>query len=192
MTIRSTILAFALLSCTSSAWADWQLDNKQSELNFVSIKKGSIAEVHHFKAMTGEISNHGKAEIKLDLASIDSNIAIRDQRMKDHLFNTQVFSSAVITSQLQPSQLQQLNDNESKVMTVAFQLDLHGQQQTLKAKVRVTKMQQQLLVATVTPIIINAGDFALVNGIKKLAELAKLPSIGYAVPVTFDFTFNLQ
>jgi hypothetical protein len=55
----------------------------------------------------------------------------------------------------------------------------------------VTKQADDSLRATtVTPVIINAAAFGYVDGIAKLQELAGLPSIATAVPVTFSIVFS--
>jgi len=48
----------------------------------------------------------------------------------------------------------------------------------------------KLVVSSKNPIMIQASDFGLVAGIQKLQELAKLPSIATAVPVSFVLTFT--
>ena len=47
----------------------------------------------------------------------------------------------------------------------------------------------KLIVSSTKPIIVQASDFGLVDGILKLQELAKLPSIATTVPVSFVLTF---
>jgi hypothetical protein len=62
-----------------------------------------------------------------------------------------------------------------------------------KALVNVVVVRQldgSLIVATKQPFIINASDFGYIEGINKLKELAALPSISTAVPVTFSVVFN--
>jgi hypothetical protein len=50
--------------------------------------------------------------------------------------------------------------------------------------------EKNMIVTTLQPLIIKAEDFALVAGINKLKSLASLPSIAYAVPVSFVLTFS--
>jgi hypothetical protein len=49
---------------------------------------------------------------------------------------------------------------------------------------------KQFIVSSLQPILLNAKNFSLVAGVQKLQELAKLPSISNAVPVSFVLTFN--
>lgn len=83
MSVRAIIIAFCCsLSIAMPALAAWQLDNEKSTLSFISIKKNDIAEVHQFNSLSGEVD---QSEIKfvIDLASVDTKIALRDQRMRD-------------------------------------------------------------------------------------------------------------
>ena len=48
------------------------------------------------------------------------------------------------------------------------------------------------MVQNVSPIVINAQDYALVEGIETLRGLANLPVISYSVPVNFTLIYNAQ
>jgi len=45
-------------------------------------------------------------------------------------------------------------------------------------------------VNTIKPIMLDAFDFGLSEGVTKLMEVAKLPSISTAVPVSFSLIFK--
>jgi len=173
-----------------SAQADWQLDNEASSLNFISIKKDKIAEVHSFKQMSGTIKADGVAIISIDLTSVETNIDIRNERMNSLLLETVKFPTASVSVVLDAPQLKALETGSSIVLPVELTLDLHGNSKPISAQVRVTGLEKgALLVSTQTPILLNAVDFGLTDGIAKLMEVAKLPSISTAVPVTFNLIF---
>jgi len=44
------------------------------------------------------------------------------------------------------------------------------------------------VVSSLAPVIVQANEFGLVAGVEKLKELAGLPSISLAVPVSFVLT----
>jgi len=48
----------------------------------------------------------------------------------------------------------------------------------------------RLLVISVKPVIINAENYNLAEGVGQLRTVAKLPSISTAVPVTFKLMFR--
>ena len=184
------IVTTVLFSGLASS-ADWTLDQKQSQLNFMSVKKGSIAENHQFTSLQGQLNTQGELEINIDLASVDTAIDLRNERMKEFLFNTQKYSQATLTAQVDLSAVDDMPVASSAVMTVAGTLNLHGQDKALDMIVLVTKLSaNNIVVTSAEPVLLNVADFDLVVGVEKLRELAKLPSISPAVPVTFYITLN--
>ena len=185
----TTILFCSLLSLPS--FAAWKLDNKNSLLNFVSVKKGTVAENHHFSALEGSIDKHGNVSIIVDLTSVNTNIAIRDERMKKFVFNTEKYTLATFDAQLDHTLLSTLSVGESNVKTVTGKLNFHGQSQNVAIQVNVIKLNAKTLMVTTTkPFFIKADAYGVVAGINKLKELAALPSIDYVVPVNFSVTFT--
>ena len=183
--------ALSLSLLAASSWADWTLDNTQSQLNFVSIKKGFVGEVHNFKQLKGIVTDDGEATITIDLASVATQIDIRDQRMRDVLFEVNKFATATVTAKLDKAVIKGLKTGASTTLPLALTLNLHGQGKSIPATVTVTALAgDRLLVTTREPLIINATDFDLVNGIEQLRELAGLPSIDIAVPVTATLVFS--
>ena len=180
--ISKTALALALLSGT--ARADWTLDNSQSALYFVSIKKDHVAETHTFKALSGLITTAGQGSLNIDLTSVDTHIDIRDQRIRDHLFETQTFTNAYVSVDLGQTGI------KPGIQTINVAVGLHGMKKELAATVAVTEVGDSVHVATVAPIMLNAEDFNLAGGLMTLREIASLRSISNAVPVTFFLTFT--
>jgi len=107
MRFISTLLALlVLLATNSSAWADWTLDNAGSQLSFVTVKAQDVAEVHTFSELSGAVGADGRARVLIQLASVDTLIPIRDERMRDVLFNTELFPTAAAVAQLDMRKLQ--------------------------------------------------------------------------------------
>ncbi len=189
--IKQTLLALVLGSTALSATADWTLNNANSSLNFISIKKLSIGEVHAFNSISGSLKDNGDAKVNVILSSLNTQIPKRDARMKKVLFEITKFPQASVTTKLDIKRINSLKVGESFSQTVELALSIHGQQQEVEANMRVTALaNNKLLASTIKPIIINAKDFQLVKGIKVLRTLAKLPSISTAIPVTADFIFE--
>lgn len=185
------LLLAGLFSCYSAA--EWQLTPTDSTINFISVKKTHLVENHSFNNFSASITDQGQVNLSIDLTSVDTKIAIRDQRMKDYLFNTKIFPKATFTTQLNDKALASLANGASENMKVTGEIDLHGQKQTITIKVLVTKLTaKKLLVVNLEPLIISAEDFDLIAGINKLQSLANLPSITHRVPVNFVLTFTHQ
>jgi polyisoprenoid-binding protein YceI len=191
--MKKITLLLTLLLVSTTAQAVWQLDNSQSWLSFLSIKKQDIAELGVFKQLAGGIDDQGLAEIKIDLTSVDTKIEIRDERMQKFLFNTDVHAHAILSTQLDMEKIEQLAVGQMTVLPLTVQLELHGVKQEIEGNVVVFHLtEQQVLVVNQTVLFVNAADFQLLQGIEKLRELAGLPSISKAVPVNFVFTFKQQ
>lgn len=172
--------------------AAWQLDNKNSNLTYVSTKSGAVAEVNHFGTLSGKVSDEGFAKIVIDLTSVETNIAIRNERTQKHLFEVSKFASASVQTKFEADLLDSLQQGQSTTAKLPFTLELHGQKQTFDAQVRITKVNNQLLVSSMAPVIIYAANFDLVKGIEALRNIAKLPSISTAVPVSFNLSFTAK
>ena len=188
--MKKLLLVCLLTLLSFSALAGWQLDSKQSLINFVSIKKSTIAEVHHFKSLSGGVED-GVAKISIDLLSVETNIPIRNERMQSLLFDTSKYSSAFITATIDTSKLNSLTVGQRYQEELELKLDLHGITNNITATVSVTKLSDDsIMVHSVSPVILKASDFGLDQGIEALRSIAKLPVISLAVPVTFNLIFS--
>jgi len=186
-------LALMLLSVIISlpSFAAWQLNNQESRLSFISVKKTDIAEVHHFKQLSGEFNEQGNIKLVIDLNSVDTGIAIRNKRMQKFLFATNLFPRATFSATLHKNVLNTVAVGDSAIVSITGQLNLHGVQQTLTTKVLLAHLNKhKFIVSSIQPIIIQAANFKLAAGVEKLQALAKLPSISKAVPVSFVLTFE--
>ena len=191
MRLNKTFVTAILIFFSLTVQAQYQLDGGESSLHFVSIKKNKIGEVHSFSQLAGSINDKGFASIRVNLASVKTHIEIRDERMKSMLFETDRFPEAVVTTQIVGIQNGLVAVGERVVKTVELSLNLHGQLKTLQAIVQIVGLSNGALgVSSVKPILLNAADFELGAGIEKLMDVAKLPSISTAVPVSFNLVFK--
>lgn len=192
MSFKHLALA-SLMLLPVSALADWQLVGNESSVNFVSVKKSDIAETHHFKGMSGKISDDGAATVKIDLASVETNIPIRNERLQKMLFNTEEFASAAISADVDAAKLKSLAPGQTFAVDTDMTVDIHGTQHSEKAMLQVTGLENgQVLVTTSAPVVINAGKYQLLDGIEKLREVAGLDRISPIVPVTVKLVFAKQ
>ena len=187
--MKKTLLPLLLTS--SAALADLTLDNSVSQLNFGSIKNESVAELHRFTELSGSVDESGKAEIAIDLSSVDTRIDIRDKRMKEHLFDVANFPKAIYTAQVDIDAVESMAIGEIQQRRLKGELDLHGKKAPLELLVRSVKgAGAALTVYTAEPAFISIADFDLGAGVDKLQELAGLKSITRAVPLTFSVVFR--
>ena len=184
------VLVFSLL-ISSHAFATWTLDNTKSSLTFVSTKAIDIAEVHHFTQLVGRVSDKGKAVLTIELASVETGIPIRNERMMEMLFETKRFPLATVRAKIDMDIVDGIAPGNNKQMAVELELDLHGVRIALETNIMVVRLNEStLLVSSAKPVIVNAAAVELSSGVESLREVASLPSIGNAVPVSFILTFN--
>jgi len=185
------LLALTLLIFVPfSAYAQWDLNNDSSSVHFISVKKASVGEVHTFSKISGSINN-GKASVKIDLSSVETNIPVRNERMKSMLFNIANFSTASISSEIMINQLTNMKTGSIHHAKMDFDVKLHGVTKLIQIDVQIIKLNPHtVLVASTAPFILKAKDFQLAEGIEALRNIAKLPSISTAVPVSFSLVFT--
>lgn len=184
------ILIVNALFATGPCIAAWSLDNDASQVSFVSVKAGDAGEVHRFTEISGELTAEGSALVTIQLASVDTLIPLRDERMREMLFQTNLFPTASLSTNIDMDALAALAPGDSMDMTANLTLDLHGQQISLAAEMIVARLgDHRLMVSSRKPLIVNAASVDLVKGIEALREIANLPSISKAVPVSFVLSF---
>lgn len=193
MRLPAILACLSLVAACSApvASGDWQLDTERSTLSFVSIKSGEIAEAHSFSGLSGSVTTDGRAELVIDLATVDTGIDIRNERMREHLFQTDRFATARVTTTLDLAALADLGVGERRSLTLPAVLDLHGMRLDLEADVTVTDIDgRQVLVESRAPVMVHVEDFGLAGGLATLQELAGLPSITPVSPVSFSLLFT--
>ncbi len=170
---------------------DWRVDAAGSRVSFVSVKASEIAEAHHFSDLSGEVSEDGAARIVIGLDSVETAIDIRNERMRQVFFDTATYPEAVVTAQLDLDSFDALEIGARTRSALEANLSLHGADAAITPEVFVTRAApNRVVVETVDPIIVNAADFNLGDGLAELQSLAGLPSITPDVPVTFSVAFE--
>lgn len=190
--MRHALLSLLLfLGASPVVLADWTVDNEQSRLSFVSVKAGMVAEVHHFGELDGWLGDDGRFRLNIDLASVQTLIPIRDERMREMLFETDTYPQATLAAQLDLTPLRDLAVGDQVELVAEAELDLHGQTSGHTIQTVVARLAKDtLLVTSAQPLVLNAGALGLMDGIERLREVAGLASISPAVPVTFRLTLR--
>ena len=179
---------------------NWLLDEAQSSLHYVSTKNEHNSEINEFEAQSsdvpalqGMINEDGEALLKIRLDSINSGVDIRNQRLRNILFKTELLPDAWFNLQLEPEFLASLKIGKPQVSDISGELSLHAIRLELSANVMVTRLsEQQLTVSNIKPVIINSQSFELDTGIESLRNVANLVSISETVPVYFQLVFNAE
>ena len=184
---RSTALV-ATLMLSPLASADWGVA-AGSTVNYVSIKNNTIAENNAFTGVTGSIADDGNIAIQIDLASVETRVDIRNQRMRELFFDVGNHPIALITGQLSVPEMAQLDAGAPLERTLPLTLSLHGSEATIEAKLRAIAVGGELFVTTLEPILVSAGDYGLAAGVTALREIAGLNAIASTIPVSVNLHF---
>lgn len=184
------IVALSAMTSFNCA-AQWQVMEQDSRVSFISVKKGDIGEVHHFKQLKGTLADNGQFNLTIPVMGVATGIEVRDERLQNLLFEVSLYPELKLTSQVDSKMLKDLAVGESKVADFEGKISLHGKEQTKTFSVMITKVSDnKMIVSSFQPIIVNANEFDLVAGVGKLRDIAGLSSISLAVPVSFVLTLT--
>jgi len=189
--MRTWMFGLAFAFVTTTARAEWVLDNDASRLSFVSTKAGSVAEVQRFTSLRGGIDGSGNVAVAIFLQSVDTLIPIRDERMRELLFETASFPAANLTAVIDPAVVAALTPGTVQQLKINAELSIHGQVVPVAVELVAANVGgNRLLVTSREPVIVNAAQLGLADGIERLRAVAQLPSISPTVPVTFVLQFS--
>ena len=189
--ITTTIVSAFLASLSLSALGDWELVPGESDIAFATIKNSAVVESHTFERFSGEVTLSGAANIRVDLASVETRIPIRNERMGTLLFNIDQFPSLDISSKLDLKSLANMEEGASTHLEVPAKINLHGTEANILLPLVVTRLSsKRFQVVTTKPVIAYASQFGLTKGVEALRLIAQLSTITPAVPVTFSLIFE--
>lgn len=186
-----TLCALAVFTSAMHVQAAWELDGNASSLFYVTSKASAVSEINTFTGLSGNISDTGAASLVIDLATVNTNIAIRDERMRDIVFQVGENAAATVSVAVDVAGLKALPVGGSLTEGVTATVNLHGMSQELAAELKVIKLTaDSLQIQTVRPLLVSAGSFGLAEGVEQLREIAGLPSINPNVVVNFTLVYK--
>jgi hypothetical protein len=185
--MKNLLLLVICLTTSVHVLAGWVIDPEGSYVGFASVKNDLLAENHSFTLITGTIEDSGDANIVIALASVETLIPIRNERMQAILFEVAQYPDVTVTANLDLDEFTSLRLGESRTDTILLGVNLHGTDVSKNVLVKVTRSSNNAYeVTSLGPIIIHASQFALSDGLESLRKIAGLQSIDLMVPVTFD------
>lgn len=180
-------------SSSSIAAPAWSLNTTDSYLNFATTKNTHNLEVHNFTSISGDINGAGVATLNIDLNTVNTGVALRDQRMRDLLFETATYPTATVTVAIPATLISSLTVGQLAATDISASLDLHGVTGAITTKVSVQKLSAtRILVQSLAPVLVKAGDYSLTNGVEALRAAVGIASISVAVPVDFALVFDAR
>src|SRR5690606_2587333 len=125
-TMMKLSVAVALLSSATLAQADWTLDGSASSFYYVTSKNAAISEVNSISGLSGTIGGDDKATLQLDLSTVNTAVEIRDERMRDIVFQVANFPSATISVTVDSEGLDGMQAGMPVSGSYTASVDLHG------------------------------------------------------------------
>jgi polyisoprenoid-binding protein YceI len=169
----------------------WTLDPAASRLAYVSIKAGEVAEANRFDTLSGSVAADGTASLDIDLASVNTGVEIRDERMREVFFQVAENPKASVTAKLDPARFAGLAVGQSLTRPLKASVTIKGVTSDVETEVLVTRTADgRVTVVPTAPVIISTDMFGLTDELGELRAIAQLPSITPAVPVSFILTFK--
>ena len=184
--MKNLLLLVICLMTSAHVLAGWVIDPDGSYVGFASVKNDLIAENHSFTNVTGTIEDSGNAKIVIALASVETLIPIRNERMQAILFEVEQYPEVTVTANLNLDGFTSLGLGESETDTILLDVNLHGTNLSKNVLVKVIRSSDTSYeISSLGPIVIHASQFALSDGLESLRKVAGLQSIDLMVPVTF-------
>ena len=133
------------------------------------------------------------ATLNIDLNTVFTNNTVRDQRMRDNLFEIATYPTATVTVTVPSTLLSSLSVGQSAATDITATVNLHGVSATVTTRVSVQRLSSsRILVQSLAPVLTKAADYNLTTGIETLRSLVGAASISAAVPVDFALVFNAR
>ena len=184
--MKNLLLLVICLMTSAHVLAGWVIDPDGSYVGFASVKNDLIAENHSFTNVTGTIEDSGNAKIVIALASVETLIPIRNERMQAILFEVAQYPEVTVTANINLDGFTSLGLGESETDTILLDVNLHGTNLSKNVLVKVIRSSDTSYeITSLGPIVIHASQFALSDGLESLRKVAGLQSIDLMVPVTF-------
>lgn len=181
---------FVAVPALAGGHSTWTSVPEESSVAFGSVKKDVVGEVHHFETVSGTVADGGEISITIDLASIETNIDIRNERMAKHVFQDGT-ATAVISGMIDMEEVNALQPGETALVDFEAKLAFAGGETDIEAEMLVVRLtENRVLVTTADFIMVPTADLGIDAGVDMLMKLAKLPSITRVTPVSVRMVFQ--
>ncbi len=189
MTVR--FAALLTLALWPAAAPGWDLDPAASSLTVVSVKNGGVAETHRFTDLTGAVAENGVALVAIGLGSVETGIEIRDERMRELLFDLPSHPFALVTTRVDLAALEALAVGAVREIPAPIGVEANGASVSTDTVLLVQRLgPDRVAVATAEPVAIDAREFGFGAGVEALRAVAGLDAIAPVVPVSVWLVFD--
>ncbi|NQY60597.1 YceI family protein [Cognatishimia sp.] len=191
-TLMTAAVAAMVLAAPAFAGghAAWKSIGDESLIAFGSVKKDVVGEVHTFGDVSGTVSEGGDVAIAIQLASVETNIDIRNERMIEHVFKG-MDAVANLTGSVDMDDVNDLAVGATTVTDFEGTLSLAGVASDIETELFVARLSEdRVLVTTSDILMLSTADIGVNAGVDKLMELASLPGITRVSPATVRMVFE--
>ena len=183
------VLALVPVVSFAGGHAGWKLEQDVSKIAFGSVKKDTVGETHNFSNLSGMVSETGELTIAIDLASVETWIDIRNERIVEHVFHK--MAQATLSANLDMDKLLAMPVGGMDTVAVNGKLSLMGAEVVVQTDMFVVRLAENKVLVTSDEITwVSTEELGIDDSVSKLMELAKLPGITRAVPVTARLVFS--
>ncbi|MBP3864569.1 MAG: YceI family protein [Pseudomonas sp.] len=191
--LSSACVLLLILGVNLTAQANWYLDGESSRLSFITTQNANIADVHRFLVLHGKVDRKGLAQLRIEMDSVNSAVPLRDERMRDVLFDFKHFPEAQISAQIDLQPINDLASGAQLELRLPVTVSLRGKQHTYQAELLATRLdERRFQVVTLEPLMLQAEDFVLQPELETLRKLAGLSAISFSVPVNAVLIFTAR
>ena len=191
--LSSACVLLLILGVNLTAQANWYLDGESSRLSFITTQNANIADVHRFLVLHGKVDRKGLAQLRIEMDSVNSSVPLRDERMRDVLFDFKHFPEAQISAQIDLQPINDLASGAQLELRLPVTVSLRGKQHTYQAELLATRLdERRFQVVTLEPLMLQAEDFGLQPELETLRKLAGLSAISFSVPVNAVLIFTAR
>ena len=191
--LSSACALLLTLGVSLSAQANWYLDGESSRLSFITTQNANIADVHRFLVLHGKVDRKGLAQLRIEMDSVNSSVPLRDERMRDVLFDFKHFPEAQISAQIDLQPINDLASGAQLELRLPVTVSLRGKQHTYQAELLATRLdERRFQVVTLEPLMLQAEDFGLQPELETLRKMAGLSAISFSVPVNAVLIFTAR
>ena len=150
----------------------WTLDAAGSRLSYVSIKAGEVAEANRFDTLTGNVAADGTATLDIDLASVNTGVDIRNERMREIFFDVAGNPKATVTAKLDPAAFAGLAVGQSLTRPLKATVSIKGASSDVETEALVTRASaDRVTVVPTAPVIITTDMFGLTDELGEFRAL---------------------
>ncbi len=178
-----------MVATPALAGSKWSLSAEESKVAFGSVKKDTVGEVHHFSDLSGSVDGDGKVTVAIDVASVETWIDIRNERIQKMVLNAA--PKVMLHAKIDAAELEQMGTGDTDVIDVEGTLNLNGTKIEIETSLFVARLSDDKMLATTDEMImLSMADAGIDNGITELMNVAKLPGITRVSPVTLRLVFT--